>query len=166
MAIDRLIGTALRVGELAFAAVVAGLTGDYLHRTRGASDWSRKRFIYTEVVAVLSILISILWILPFAGAFVHWPIDVILFVLWIVAFGLLVDFIGPLKCGNIFHWGDITQTGICQRWKANVAFSFLSAVFWLISALVGLWFISRHRRSQHAVAGDRIHGRKRWYRRY
>jgi len=175
--------------KLAFAAVVAGLTGEYLHNTRSQSTWDRKRFIYTEVVAGLSILLALLWLLPFTGSFIHWPVDFILFVSWIVAFGLLVDvshcpqtssafsstaanlkeqFIGPLNCGSVFNWGDLTQKGTCQKWKADVAFIFLSAIFWLASALVGLWFIHRHRRTNRAVAGDGIVGgaRRRWYRRH
>ncbi|OBT87467.1 hypothetical protein VE02_03580 [Pseudogymnoascus sp. 03VT05] len=166
MAIDRIVGTLLRVGELAFAAVVAGLTGEYLHETRGQSNWSRKRFIYTIVVASLSIFLSLLWLLPFSGAFIHWPVDIIFFGLWIAAFGLLVNFIGPLNCGSIFNWGDITQNGTCQKWKADVAFSFLSAIFWLVSALVGIWFMRKHTPHHGAVAGDGIPARRRWYRRY
>ena len=49
---------------------------------------------------------------------------------------LALQFIGPMHCGSIWHWGDITQKGTCQRWKADVAFSFLSFIFWLASALV------------------------------
>lgn len=41
-----------------------------------------------------------------------------------------------MDCGNIFYWGDITHQGVCQRWKADVAFAFLSAIFWLGSALL------------------------------
>jgi uncharacterized membrane protein len=91
MAIDRILSILLRVGQLAFGAVVAGLTGEYLHKTRNQSTWDRKRFIYTVVVAGLSILLALLWLLPFTYAFIHWPVDILLFIAWIVAFGLLVD---------------------------------------------------------------------------
>jgi hypothetical protein len=47
-----------------------------------------------------------------------------------------------------------------------VAFTFLSAIFWLASGLLGVYFIYRHRRGR-AVAGDGIApARRRWYRRY
>jgi Membrane-associating domain len=136
---------------------VAGITGAYLNSVSyvSNSDATKARFIYTEVVAALSILLALLWLLPFSGTFIHWPIDFLLFVCWIVAFGLLVNvscdifavvyirmlkhrwqFIGPLDCGNLFYWGDITQQGVCQRWKADVAFAFLSAIFWLASTLL------------------------------
>src|SRR4051794_13790657 len=41
-----------------------------------------------------------------------------------------------MHCGSIWHWGDITENGTCQRWKADVAFSFLSFIFWLASAII------------------------------
>jgi hypothetical protein len=79
--------------QLAFAAVVAGLTGEYLSTINDVpdSDPNKTRFIYTEVVAALSMLLALLWLLPFAGSFAHWLIDLILFIAWIVAFGLLVQ---------------------------------------------------------------------------
>lgn len=166
MVIDDLISFLLRVGELAFAAVVAGITGDYLHSVNDEpnSDSSKARFIYTEVVAGLSILLALLWLFPFSGTFIHWPIDLLLFVAWMVAFGLLVDFIGPLDCGNVFYWGDITQQGVCQRWKADVAFAFLSAIFWLASAILGFWVLRRAGRGiAGPVAGEGVVRRRRWY---
>jgi len=164
--LDDIFSMALRIGELAFAAVVAGITGAYLQSVNNESnsDATKVRFIYTEVVAALSLLLALLWLLPFSGTFIHWPVDFLLFVCWIVAFGLLINFIGPLDCGNIFYWGDITQEGVCQRWKADVAFAFLSAIFWLASALLGLWVLHRHRYGT-AGAGGGV-GRRRWYRSY
>jgi hypothetical protein len=89
MILADLISLCLRIGELAFSAVVAGLTGEYLHHTKGTSAWNKKRFIYTEVIAAIGILFSLLFLLPFAGSFIHWPVDFLLFVGFIVAFGLL-----------------------------------------------------------------------------
>jgi len=117
-------------------ATVAGLIGHYIHIFTKGDTWPEKRFIYTEVVAGLSILLALIWLIPFTGGFIHYPVDLVLFALWLAAFGLLVDFIGPLHCGSIWHWSKITEHGTCERWKAVVAFSFLSAVFWLTSALL------------------------------
>jgi hypothetical protein len=172
--VDGILSILLRIGELAFAAVVAGLTGSYLHSIQNVSAFNKWRFIFTEVIAALSMLLALLWLLPFTATYIHWPIDFLLFALWMIAFGLLVQFIGPLDCGSVFYWGDITQQGTCQRWKADVAFAFLSAIFWLASALLGLWFLHRHRKGytgRHAVAGDgvgtnTVAARRRWYRRY
>jgi len=172
---DGILSILLRIGELAFAAVVAGLTGEYLHSIRNVPAHDKARFIYTEVIAALSILLALVWLIPFRRTYFHYVMDFILFAAWMVAFGLLVNFIGPLNCGNVFYWGDITQKGTCQKWKADVAFSFLSSIFWLASALLGLWFVSRHTRgaavNDPAVAevgpGGAVPatGRSRWYNR-
>jgi len=164
---DSFFSMLLRIGELAFAAVVAGLTGEWLHANKHLSNhtWTKGRFIYTETVAGLSMLLALLWLLPFSGGFIHWPVDLFLSILWFVSFGLLVAFIGPLHCGSIFDWSDITHKGTCQKWKADVAFCFLSAIFWLASTVLGFWVMHRARRG-HVVAGDgvgRTTTRRRWY---
>ncbi|KAL2261456.1 hypothetical protein VTK26DRAFT_4147 [Humicola hyalothermophila] len=149
----------LRLGELAFAAIVAGLNGDYLHATRGARSWDLGRFIYAEVVAGLSILFAVIWLFPFSSSFIHWPADLFFSICWFVAFGLLVDWLDG-GCGHVFDWEDISfhQTASCAQWKATIAFAFLSAVFWLASAMLGIFWVRRH------VASDGYYHRRRWYR--
>jgi len=162
MALPEILSIILRLAELAFAAIVAGLTGSYLHAARGASAWDLGRLIYTEVVAGLSIFFALIWLLPFAGSFIHWPADLFFSVLWFVAFGLLVDWLGG-SCGDVFDWNGIAvrggEAGSCNRLKADVAFVFLSAIMWLVSALVGIYWVRRHTR----VAPAPVH-RRRWYR--
>jgi len=163
---------ALRVGELAFAATVVGLVGSYLHAYKSGSGWPLARFIYIEIIAGLSILFALLWLLPFAGGFFHWPVDLLLAFAWFAAFALLVNYVdNRTGCsGSTFHWGGITHGGFCGRWRASEAFSFLSALFWLASALVGLWFIRRERRkgatpTDGAGADGGYARRGPWYRR-
>ena len=98
MILADLFSIILRLGELAFAAIVAGLNGEYLHAVQGARAWDIKRFIYTEVVAGLSILLAIIWLIPFSSSFIHWPADLIISVCWFVSFGLLVDYLDG-NCG-------------------------------------------------------------------
>lgn len=157
MIIDDFLSVLLRIGEIICAAIVAGLTGDYLNSVSAEpdSDASKERFIYTEVVAAISLFFALIWLIPFMGTFIHWPIDFLLFVAWVVAFGLLVDFIEPLHCGGIFDNGQIDEQPYCQKWKADVAFCFLSALLWLASTLLGLWVM------RGVGAGV---GRRRWYR--
>ena len=125
-------------------ATIAGLIGTYLANNKDATT-SQSRFVYSIVVAALSIFLSIIWLMPFGSSIVHYPTDLIMFLLWIIVYGLMVSFIAPLNCGSIWAWGDITQQGNCQKWKAATAFSFLSAVFWFVSALVvcylALWVL-------------------------
>lgn len=90
MAIDRIVSMVLRAAELAFAAIVAGINGEFLHKSN-ADSWALGRNIYTEVVAAISILLALLWLIPFSATFTHWPVDIFISILWWVAFGLLVD---------------------------------------------------------------------------
>jgi hypothetical protein len=100
MILADILSIILRLAELAFAAIVAGLNGDYLKTAsdQGVSSWDLGRHIYAEVVAGLSIVFAIVWLIPFSGSFVHWPADFIISVAWFAAFGLLVDWLGG-NCG-------------------------------------------------------------------
>lgn len=91
MALDRIVNIVLRAAELVFATIVAGVTGQHLHQFRHASSWSQGRFIYTEVIAALSMFFALIWLVPFSWSFVHWPVDIILSLCWWAAFGLLVN---------------------------------------------------------------------------
>ncbi|KAK4104348.1 hypothetical protein N658DRAFT_420112 [Parathielavia hyrcaniae] len=157
-----LLSMVLRLAELAFAAIVAGLNGDYLHSVRGADSWQLGRHIYAEVVAGLSILFAIIWLFPFSGSFVHWPVDFAISVAWFVAFGLLVDWLNG-SCGDVFDWRgiDFDGTASCSQFKATIAFAFLSAICWLVSAILGIYWVRRHTR---APADSAHYRRRRWYR--
>ncbi|KAM0333293.1 hypothetical protein ACHAQA_001954 [Verticillium albo-atrum] len=162
MALDRILSMVLRTAELAFAAIVTGLVGHYLDVST-ASAWTNARHIYTIVVSAISILLALLWILPFSSTFVHWPVDLFISILWFVAFGLLVDLIGN-GCGGVFNWSNITIRGddACGRFKAIVAFAFLSAICWLASAVIGFFWTRRR-----TATVDRHHHstqRRTWYR--
>ena len=68
---------------ISLAQVVCGLIGKYLHDYDNShSDWPQARFIYTEVIAALSIVLSLLWLLPFAGGFIHYPADLLISAAW------------------------------------------------------------------------------------
>ncbi|EAL91735.2 hypothetical protein KXW98_002690 [Aspergillus fumigatus] len=157
--ISRLVSIVLRVAEIAFAAVVAGVIGYYLHQFSDIDAWPQARWIYTEVVAGLSILLGLIWLIPFSSGFFSWPFDVVISFAWFAAFGILVDAIHKLNCGSIWHWHFNTySTNSCGRWKAAEAFSFLSAIVWLASALVGIWFTFRVR----GANADGYYGRRRF----
>ncbi|KAK2808423.1 hypothetical protein FQN49_008718, partial [Arthroderma sp. PD_2] len=153
---SRLISPIFRVGEIGFAAVVAGIIGSYLRsfsRSNGG-DFPQSRWIYTEVIAGLSMLLGLLWLFPFSWSFRTWPLDFILSLAWFASFGLQVNSLGSRNCGSAFQWTGFTSGNPCGRWRAAEAFSFLSACFWMVSALIGIWFTFRKRND--AVAGDGI----------
>ena len=71
--ISRLVSIVLRVAEIAFAAVVAGIIGHYLAELDNIDAWPQARWIYTEVIAGLSILLGLIWLIPFSSGFFSWP---------------------------------------------------------------------------------------------
>ncbi|KAJ6107823.1 hypothetical protein N7523_009146 [Penicillium sp. IBT 18751x] len=142
--ISRLLSIPLRIAEIAFAAVVAGIIGHYLASFSDIDPWPQARWIYTEVIAGLSILLGLIWLIPFSSGFFSWPLDILISFGWFAAFGILVDAIHHLPCGSIWSW-HFRGDSVCARWKAAEAFSFLSAIVWLVSALVGIWFTFRKR---------------------
>lgn len=163
--ITRIVSIGLRTGEFAFAAVVAGLIGKYLHDyDRAHSGMPHARYIYTEVIAAISVLLALLWLLPFSGGFIHWPADLVISAAWFASFGLLVNAIHGSNCGRVFNWSGITHGGYCNRLRASEAFAFLSAILWFASTLLGLWFVHKTRRDAR-VAHNSSHTRRRWYRR-
>jgi len=167
MALDRIVSLVLRVAELVFAAIVVGVTGDYIHTTDNyETSWDLGRFIYTEVVAALAILLAILRLFPFASHFFTWPVDLFVSACWWASFGLLVDLIGN-TCGGVFNWSNLAPLGdVCGKFKADIAFAFLSALCWLVSALVGFfWVRSEERRAARVDAAHSRHHHRRWYRR-
>ncbi|KAI0537231.1 marvel domain-containing protein [Xylaria digitata] len=141
MVLASLVSIVLRVAELAFATIVAGINGYYLHLVEDASSWSQGRFIYTEVVAGVAIFFALIWLIPFSGSFTHWPVDLLISITWFVAFGLLVNYLDG-SCGSVFNWSNVSFRGDqCGKWKAIIAFSFLSAICWLASSIVGILYV-------------------------
>ncbi|KAF8429197.1 marvel domain-containing protein [Tirmania nivea] len=158
MIISRLISIILRLLQLASAAIVTGIIGDYISYTNQAGVSPGDRFVYTIVIAAFSLLTSLILLVPFTASLTVFPLDFLFFILWIVSFGLVVDFIAPMNCEWGWSWNGryyLSEVDQCQRWKACLAFIFLSAMFWLMSAILALWVVYRTR--------GRV-GERRWYR--
>lgn len=68
-------------------------------------------------------------------------------------------------CGGVFNWSNVSPRGdTCGRFKAAIAFAFLSAIVWLASALVGFFWVRR--RERRVAKADAAHARRHpWYRR-
>jgi hypothetical protein len=127
-----------------------GVIGSYSIGLEGGSLESR--FIYIMVVAGISILLGLVWLLPFSGSFFHWPADIILSLAWFVAFGLVIDYADKHNCiSNPLDVADMTKGGACNVCRISEAFSFLSACVWVASGFLGIWFMSRARKGRAAA---------------
>ena len=61
-------------------------------------------------------------------------------------------------CGSAFSWGNISFRGDdCGKFKAVIAFSFLSALVWLVAALVSLFWTRRNRSKVDTTHDRRSH---------
>jgi hypothetical protein len=146
--ISRLVSIPLRIGEIAFAGVVAGIIGHFLDHHSWSDNWPKARLIYTLIIAALSMLFGLFWLIPFSGGFFTWGVDIFLSLAWFAAFALMYLFTRDTCNSRAFDWNGITSGGTCDRWRAVQAFAFLSAVFWLVSAVVGIWFTHRERKGR------------------
>jgi hypothetical protein len=86
---SKVVSITLRVLQLISAAIVAGILGRLLHLVHVAHGHMNDRLVYAITIAGLSIFFSLLLILPFLYSFLAFPLDIIMFILWMVAFGLL-----------------------------------------------------------------------------
>lgn len=100
---SKVTSVCLRIGELICASVVAGILGHYLYLLDQANANANDRIVYTVALAGISIAFSIILMPPFKYAFWAFPLDYALFIMWIVAFGLLVDVspVPTLSANNI-----------------------------------------------------------------
>jgi hypothetical protein len=94
---SKISSVTLRFLELAFASIIAGLLGRFLHWFTVASVFANSRVVYTEVIAGISILVSIILMPPLKYSFYCFAFDFVLFICWMVAFGLLENVSNFLK---------------------------------------------------------------------
>ena len=92
---SKICSVILRFGELASAAIVVGILGRYLAILADANIDAGSRIIYSEVIAGISLLFSIVLFPPLKYSFYCFPIDFALFICWIVAFALLCNVSRP-----------------------------------------------------------------------
>ena len=126
--------------------------------------------IYAEVVAGVSIMLALLWLMPFSGRLAHYAAaltSLVLCMAWIVSFVFFVLHIASHPCDRVLRNMNVSARTDCQKWMVARAFSFLSAAFWLISAIAvrptnciprlfakpgkGFWAIIDNRRHRRRV---------------
>ena len=85
---SKIASVAFRTLQLVSAAIVIGLIGDYL-RYASSVKMVNSNIVYTEAIAGLSIFFSIFMIIPWKYFSYAAPLDFIMFIMWMVSFGLL-----------------------------------------------------------------------------
>jgi glucose uptake protein GlcU len=99
---SKVLSVILRLGELSCSVIVLGLVGRVLWHVGQANTYSDARLVFVTVVACISTVASLLLMAPFTFSFFACPFDLVLFVLWLVAFILLeLASIPVMECGTI-----------------------------------------------------------------
>jgi len=75
---SRVANVVFRFFQLCSAAIVAGIIGWGLHRIDRGNGPSNGRLVYAEVVAALTLAISLVLLVPFKFVFKAWPVDLLL----------------------------------------------------------------------------------------
>lgn len=86
---SKALSVCLRIAELIGSVIVLGVVGNFLRIVGDAGASADSRLVYVVVVASLGTFFSIILLPPFTYSFLAFPIDLILSVLWLVAFCLL-----------------------------------------------------------------------------
>lgn len=86
---SKIVSVFLRLGALCSAIIVVGLLSRFFYLLHVANGPANGRLIYAAVVSVLSVIFSIILIVPAKYSFYAFPIDIVFFILFLIAFGLL-----------------------------------------------------------------------------
>jgi hypothetical protein len=156
MIVSRLVSVILRAAQFVSAAIVLGLTAYFLHQRnerggRGRDDGPFGRLIYSIIWSSLSVIFSIIWMIPTTSSLTGYVSDLIFTGGWAAVFGLLIDWFNGTECGSAWNWRgfSLRRSNQCGQWKAAQAFSFLSMIFWFATFLLGI--ITVHRLSKRAT---------------
>ncbi|KAH6855329.1 hypothetical protein B0I37DRAFT_53944 [Chaetomium sp. MPI-CAGE-AT-0009] len=142
VSLSYLLFSILHFGQFVLAVTVCALYGIDLDRSRKANVNPDGKWIYAEVVGGLSALTAILYCVPFILRFaVVWVWNLILFILWIVLFGIV---------GKMYIPEDPKGNGDLLRMKNAVWVVLANAILWLIGVLAHFiyWWGHRERRSR------------------
>ena len=85
----KVLSVLLRILQLACAAIVLGILGEFSHRANDNAVNIDNRIIYTMALAGICIIYTLLCVVPFKMQYLIFPMDFILFVMWLTAFCLL-----------------------------------------------------------------------------
>jgi hypothetical protein len=116
-----------------------GLVGHFLHRYDVDGEGPHGRMIFAEVVAAVSTLLSLVWLVPFTWTFMHYPLDFLMAAAWFASFAAWYTWISQngLTCAGVFgiwNFDGNLHDYYCDEWRVVEGLAFLSGLLWLLSA--------------------------------
>ncbi|KAI1349668.1 hypothetical protein F5Y01DRAFT_288232 [Xylaria sp. FL0043] len=142
MATSYLLFAILHFFQFVLAITVIGLYGTDIDRAHKKGAYTDGKWVYAIVVASLSAVTAIFYLIPFFLRFAAVPIwSFILFVLWIALFGLF---------GSMYIHENPEGNGDIQRMKNAVWVDLVNALLWLIGTGAGAiyWWLHRERHTR------------------
>ncbi|KAH7313926.1 hypothetical protein B0I35DRAFT_436114 [Stachybotrys elegans] len=152
----KVVSVLLRFGEFACAVIVLGILSRFCYLLSISQADADGRIVYAMVVASIGIVYSILFCLPIKYLFFGFPLDWVLFVMWLVAYCLLQTRTHTHACsadwyynywgyywGWSWRYGPVGRVRVdgagCGEWRAVLAFSFIAWVLHLTSGFLGIY---------------------------
>ncbi|KAM0213596.1 hypothetical protein ACHAQD_009249 [Fusarium lateritium] len=150
---SKVMTVVLRIAQLICAVTIAGIAGEYIATNKSRDIGHLSRFIYAVAVAALSALFAVIWLIPFSSNYMNCHIDAILGILSGAMAGWLI-YSSETQCGKakVQDVGAVSEyrnkgAGQCIKWKALYVFAIISAVAWIVSALVGYCWIRKNKKA-------------------
>lgn len=152
MIISRVIAFVIRLLEFANALLVTSLAAWFLNVRHTHSIGPEGRLTFSVTVGITSIVLSIVWLIPFTWTFLHYPLDFIMSFGYFTIFAVTQEWIYHVGgCGRVFNWNGVYQFSACQEWRTMIAFAFIGGVLWLISGVLSIYVfhIGRNKHNGH-----------------
>lgn len=156
---SKIISAASRFMALASSTIVAGLLGRFVAHLHDIGYGGGSRVIYALALSGISIFFALLLLIPFKFTFWSFPLDLAMFIMWIVAFGLLTNL--SRGCGGLWYrwvWSFSWGGRYCNIWRTILAFSFIAAMAWLLNAMLGVYRSWKDRKEPAGVATNGANG--------
>jgi hypothetical protein len=157
----------LRIAELIASVIPLGILGHFLSIVNGLNVGSDQRVVYGVAVASLGLFFSLVLLPPLRYSFWAFPIDIIMAIMWLVAFCLLETLTGMDTCNSSwywsywgFYWGGWWRTPVvvsnpwnveyagCAAWRAVLGWSFIAFFLFMCSAILGIYEVTKHRKDK------------------
>lgn len=87
----KVVLVAFRIFEFVAAAIIVGFLAKYFNLIHSVNGTADSRVIYAISMASISVVASLIFVLPLRYSFSVFPLDLALFICWIVCFALLID---------------------------------------------------------------------------
>ncbi|RBR25227.1 uncharacterized protein FIESC28_01962 [Fusarium coffeatum] len=149
-AVSKIITVVLHIVQIICAISIIGIASNYIATHKSRSLGHLSRFIFADVVAVISTFFAVIWLIPFSSNYMNWYIDALLGVFSAAMAGWLV-YSSEKLCGEInrhdakavLDFDDVGATW-CTKWKALYVFAIISVALWIISAAVGYFWVKKN----------------------